>query len=147
MKNIYKLPAYIGIILKKENHFLLVQRCNTDWMSGFWNFPGGLLEENETLAAAAARETIEEIGVTVNPADFIFSHILHVRANNKNTQDIIGFYFIAEKWEGDPINKEPHRHSNVAWFDLDNLPEHITEHALLAIESIKTGKKHFEHGW
>src|SRR5436190_22635435 len=96
MKNIYKLPAYVGIILKKENQILLVQRHNTDWASGFWNFPGGLLEENETLTTAAARETAEEVGVSVNSTDFIFSHILHVRANNKNTQDIIGFYFIAK---------------------------------------------------
>lgn len=147
MKNIYKLPAYVGIILKKENQILLVQRHNTEWASGYWNFPGGLLEENETLATAAARETAEEVGVSVNPADFIFSHILHIRANNKNTQDIIGFYFIAEKWNGTIENKEPHRHSAVAWFDLNNLPTDITEHALLAIESIKTHKKYFEHGW
>lgn len=147
MKNIYKLPAYVGIILKKENHILLVQRCNTNWMSGFWNFPGGLLEENETLTAAAARETLEEMGVIVDTADFIFSHTLHVHANNQNTHDIMGFYFIAEKWNGTPINKEPHRYSDVAWFDLDKLPEHITEHALQAVESIKTGQKYFEHGW
>ena len=147
MKNIYKLPAYAGIILKKNTQILLVQRHNTDWMSGYWNFPGGLLEENETLTIAAARETKEEVGVIVNPSDFVFSHVLHVRANNKNTQDIIGFYFITEKWEGTPINKEPHRHSNVSWFDLNDLPEQITEHALLAIESIKTHKQYFEHGW
>ena len=147
MKNIYKLPAYVGIILKKENQILLVQRHNTDWASGYWNFPGGLLEENETLTAAATRETAEEVGVRVNPADFIFSHILHVRANNKNTQDIIGFYFIAKKWNGTIENKEPHRHSNVAWFDLNELPADITEHALLAIESIKTHKNYFENGW
>ena len=147
MKNIYKLPAYVGIILKKENHILLVQRHNTEWASGYWNFPGGLLEENETLTTAAARETLEEVGVTVDPSDFVFSHILHVRASNKNTQDIIGFYFIAEEWNGAIENKEPHRHSDVAWFDLNSLPADITEHALLAIESIKTQKKYFENGW
>lgn len=147
MKNIYKLPAYVGIILKKENHILLVQRHNTDWMSGYWNFPGGLLEENETLATAAARETAEEVGVIVNPSDFTLSHILHVRANNKNTQDIIGFYFITETWSGTPTNKEPDRHKDAAWFDLDKLPQEITEHALLAIESIRTGQRYFEHGW
>ena len=44
MKNIFKLPAYVGIILKNNNQILLVQRHNTDWASGYWNFPGGLLE-------------------------------------------------------------------------------------------------------
>jgi 8-oxo-dGTP diphosphatase len=147
MKNTYKLPAYVGIILKNDNQVLLVQRHNTTWMSEYWNFPGGLLEENETLTIAAARETNEEVGVIVNSSDFVLSHVLHVRANNKNTQDIIGFYFVAEKWNGTPINTEPDRHSDVAWFDLNQLPDNITEHALLAIESIKTGKRYFEHGW
>lgn len=147
MKNIYKLPAYVGIILKKENQVLLVQRHNSNWASDYWNFPGGLLEENETLTAAAAREIYEEVGVTVPISNFSFSHILHVQANNKNTQDIIGFYFITEKWNGTPINCEPDKHSNVTWFDLDNLPKHITEHALLAIENIKTKKLYYEDGW
>lgn len=147
MKNILKLPTYVGIILKDENDILLVQRHNTDWMSGHWNFPGGLLEENETLVAAAARETLEEVGVVVNPSDFTLAQVLHVRANEKNTQDILGIYFMAEVWQGTPTNKEPHRHNAVAWFAMDDLPAHITEHALLAIESIKTGKKYSEHGW
>ena len=71
MKNIFKLPVYVGIILKDHNDILLVQRHNTDWMSGHWNFPGGLLEENETLTTAAARETLEEVGVVVDPSDYI----------------------------------------------------------------------------
>jgi 8-oxo-dGTP diphosphatase len=147
MKNIFKLPAYVGIILKNNDQILLVQRHNTDWASGYWNFPGGLLEENETLTAAAARETHEEVGVTVEPFDFTLAQVLHVRANNKNTQDIIGFYFIAHSWQGTLSNKEPHRHSDVKWFDIDNLPEQITEHALLAIEATKTDKKYSENGW
>src|SRR5437660_248731 len=110
MKTILTLPAYVGIILKDNDKILLVQRHNTDWMSGYWNFPGGLLEENETLAAAAAREIYEEVDITVNPTDFTLTHVLHVRANAKNTKDILGFYFMTETWQGTPINKEPDKH-------------------------------------
>ena len=147
MKNIFTLPAYVGIILQENNNLLLVQRHNTDWMSGFWNFPGGLLEEDETLTTAAARETFEEVGVIVKPSDFALTHVLHVRKNDKNTKDIIGLYFVAHSWQGTPINKEPHRHSAIEWFDINELPANITEHALLAIESIKTGNKYSENGW
>lgn len=147
MKNILTLPAYVGIILKDKNKILLVQRCNSDWMSNYWNFPGGLLEENETLAAAAAREIYEEVNATVNQTDFTLQHVLHVHKNEKNTKDIIGFYFMAETWQGPIINKEPDKHSDVQWFDINNLPDNITEHALLAIESIKTNKIYSENGW
>lgn len=53
----FKLPAYVGIILKKDDQVLLVKRANTDWASGYWNFPGGLLEESETLINAAISES------------------------------------------------------------------------------------------
>jgi 8-oxo-dGTP diphosphatase len=147
MKIIFKLPTYVGIILKDNDKILLVQRHNTNWMSGYWNFPGGLLEENETLTTAAARETFEEVDVIVDPSDFVLAQVLHVRANDKNTQDILGLYFIAQSWKGMPINKEPHRHSDAQWFAINELPQHITEHALLAIDSIKTGRKYSENGW
>jgi 8-oxo-dGTP diphosphatase len=147
MKNIFILPVYVGIILQENNNILLVQRHNTDWMSGYWNFPGGLLEKDETLTTAAVRETFEEVGVIVMPSDFTLAHVLHVRANDKNTKDILGLYFMAYSWQGIPENKEPHRHSNIGWFDINKLPSNITEHALIAIDSIKTGKKYSENGW
>jgi hypothetical protein len=79
----YKTPAYVGIILKKDNQVLLIKRTNTDWASGYWNFFGGLLEENEILIAAAAR------------------------------------------------------HSEIEWFDTNNLPENITENALQALYGLQ----------
>lgn len=141
----YKIPAYVGIILKKDNHVLLVKRCNTDWASGQWNFPGGLLEEHETLLQGAIREAKEEIGVIIKPGACELIYVLHVRKNDKNAKDIFGFGFLAESWQEEPINNEPHRHSEIGWFALDNLPENITEHALLVIEGMKTGKHYSEN--
>lgn len=36
--------------------------------SGFWGFPKGHLERNESYVAAAIRETREEVGVKLEPA-------------------------------------------------------------------------------
>ncbi|CAN5177497.1 NUDIX domain-containing protein [soil metagenome] len=133
----YKTPAYVAIILKKDNQVLLVKRTNTDWASGQWNFPGGLFEENETLAAAAAREAQEEVGVAIATADLHLVHVMHSRKNEKHTKEIFGFYFLATQWNGEAINNEPHRHSEIGWFDLNNLPENITAHAMQAITSLQ----------
>lgn len=140
-----KLPAYVGIILKKNDQFLLVRRHDTDWMNGFWNFPGGLLEEGETLLQAAIRETREEVGVEIEPDNFKLVHVIQVQASAKNTKDIFGFYFMAHIWEKEAVNNEPHRHSEIGWFSLNKLPENITEHALQAIEGIKTGVAYSEN--
>jgi 8-oxo-dGTP diphosphatase len=36
-------------------------------LKGYWSLPGGLVETGETLAAATAREVIEETGLVVEP--------------------------------------------------------------------------------
>ena len=142
----YKLPAYVGIILKKDNQALMVKRHNTDWAQGFWNFPGGLVEKNETLLQAAIRETQEEVGVVVNPEDFKLVHVLYVIKNDTNTKDIIGFYFMAESWCGEAVNAEPHRHSEIGWFDINRLPSNSTKHALQAINGLLTNTFYSENG-
>lgn len=133
----YKIPAYVGIILKKDNQILLVKRTNTDWASGQWNFPGGLLEENETLIAAAAREAQEEVGVTIAQKDLHLVHVMQVRRTETHPKEILGFYFHSTKWQGTAVNNEPHRHSEIGWFEVDKLPEAITEHALQALHALQ----------
>lgn len=133
----YKTPAYVGIILKKDNQVLLVKRTNTDWASGYWNFPGGLLEENETLVAAAAREALEEVGVSIAQDDLRLVHVMQARKTATHNKEIIGFYFLASQWGGTALNNEPHRHSEIAWFAIDNLPEQITEHAKQALYGLQ----------
>lgn len=135
-RTMYTLPAYVGIILKQNNQVLLVKRANSDWASECWNFPGGLLEANETVLQAAVRETKEEIGVSIDPQDFSLVHVLHVHAGGTNTRTIIGFYFMAEKWQGTPINNEPEKHNDIGWFDLNNLPAHTTQHAGQALHGL-----------
>jgi mutator protein MutT len=144
VKNLFKLPAYVGIMLQKNNEVLLVKRCNSDWMNDYWSFPGGLLEENESLPEAATRETEEEIGVVVQPDDFELLHVLQVHKHPKNNKDILGFYFKAELWQGDLVNKEPHKHSAFGWFAINDLPSMVTEHVLLVLDGIKTGKRFSE---
>jgi A/G-specific adenine glycosylase len=42
---------------------LLAQREAGDMLGGLWEFPGGTVEEGETLEAALARELREELGI------------------------------------------------------------------------------------
>ena len=141
----YTLPAYVGIILKHNNQVLLVKRHNTDWAAECWNFPGGLLEANETLLQAAVRETREETGVTVDPTDFRLVHVLHVQVGGTNTRTIIGFYFMAETWQGTATNNEPDKHREIGWFDVNNLPATTTEHARQALHGLRNNSTYSEN--
>ena len=145
MDSIFKLPAYVGIIIEQDNKVLLVQRNHTNWMSGHWNFPGGLVEKDETLPEAAVREAQEETNIVIKSENCKLVHVLQVFKNEQNTQDIIGFYFKAEKWSGTPRNNEPDKSSHLEWFDIENLPDLITSHALLAIKGIKNKLSYSYH--
>jgi len=147
MLSTYSLPAYVGIILQKDESTFLIQRANTNWMSGYWNFPGGLVEKNESLVSAMIRETQEEIGTVVKPYDLTLVHVLHVHKSEENTQDIIGFYFVAHYWKDSPVNNEPNKIIDAQWFQLNHLPLKLTEHAKSALCGIKNGILYSENGW
>jgi 8-oxo-dGTP diphosphatase len=50
-----------AIIIK--NHKILIARRNAGSLAGFWEFPGGKLEEGETVQECLARELFEEFAV------------------------------------------------------------------------------------
>lgn len=147
MADLYRQPTYVGIILEKENRIFLIQRKNTNWAEGYWNFPGGLVEKDESPRAAATREIFEEAGIKVDPENLTFVQLLSVHKNSSNTQDIIGIYFKVNSWIGTPCNNEQDKISAAQWFDLKSLPENITEHALSAINGIKHGVCYAQNGW
>ena len=55
----------IGIVINARNEVLIDKRPNHLEMGGWWEFPGGKVEENESVEVALKRELKEEIGITV----------------------------------------------------------------------------------
>jgi 8-oxo-dGTP diphosphatase len=55
-----------AVLQRDDGHVLLARRANESYASGLWGLPGGHVEDGETLAAAAARELCEEVGVRVD---------------------------------------------------------------------------------
>ena len=58
-----KTKIVVTGILKDKDSFLVVRRSGNDELfPGAWEFPGGHVEENETLKEGLKRELKEEIG-------------------------------------------------------------------------------------
>ena len=80
----YQNPkVVVGCIPEWEDKILLCRRA-IEPRSGWWTLPAGFMENNETLAEAAARETLEEANARVEICDLyaIYSlpHISQVYA-------------------------------------------------------------------
>lgn len=69
--SIKRIHAVVGI-LKREGRYLIAERPQDKTYAGFWEFPGGKVEPNETGFIALQRELAEELGITVVAASFLF---------------------------------------------------------------------------
>ena len=57
-----------AVILRPDGQFLLARRPGGKIYSGYWEFPGGKVESNESLLHALERELWEELGIQVRNA-------------------------------------------------------------------------------
>lgn len=54
-----------GIIRNKDNKILIAQRNMKKSQGGLWEFPGGKIENNETMEEAIVREIKEELDMNI----------------------------------------------------------------------------------
>ena len=59
----------------RDGKLLVAERPEGKPYSGYWEFPGGKVEDNETADAAIRRELHEELGIEVVDAEPWFEHL------------------------------------------------------------------------
>jgi len=59
----------VGILVRPDGALLLSTRPPGKPYAGYWEFPGGKLEVGETVEQALRRELVEELGVSIGPAE------------------------------------------------------------------------------
>jgi 8-oxo-dGTP diphosphatase len=61
----------VGVLINAEGHYLMTTRPEGKVYAGYWEFPGGKLEAEETVVQALRRELIEEIGLAIDTANTV----------------------------------------------------------------------------
>ncbi|MDZ7937666.1 MAG: NUDIX domain-containing protein [Rhodoferax sp.] len=59
----------VGVLVRADGAFLLTSRPTGKAYAGYWEFPGGKLEAEESVEQALRRELQEEIGITIAAAE------------------------------------------------------------------------------
>ncbi|ALE52375.1 hypothetical protein SP60_03560 [Candidatus Thioglobus autotrophicus] len=59
------IKAVVGVLQNSANEILIAKRQAHQFMSGFWELPGGKIEPNESEQQAIIRELKEELGIIV----------------------------------------------------------------------------------
>lgn len=74
------LKIVTAAIIRRGDTVLLARRQPGQKLAGYWEFPGGKVEEGESLAACLQREIAEELGVqvavgaVVATSDYVYAH-------------------------------------------------------------------------
>lgn len=102
----------VGVaIVIRENKVLLGKRSNNVPFTGFWEFPGGKLEKNETPQEAIVRELKEELNVESNVNHLLFEY--KIKINEK-------FYKLHCYYTDIDDNKlELRVHDEIEWVSLE----------------------------
>ncbi|WP_373974820.1 Nudix family hydrolase [Chitinibacter sp. SCUT-21] len=102
-----------GILIKRDGQFLLASRPQGKPYAGYWEFPGGKLEEGESALEALSRELKEELGIELAQATpwlcqrFEYPHAL-VELN----------FFRVTSWQGE---LHSHEGQQFAWQKTNQL--------------------------
>ena len=136
----------VHVILRRRGQILLLRRAGDTWASGQLCLPSGHLEEGESILGAAVRETREETGIALDPA--ILRHSLSIHQRHPGTGHArIGFAFEPPIWSGDPVNAEPHKHSELVWASPRALPADTVDYTTAVITAVENGTKFALNGW
>lgn len=91
----------VGILLRPDGCFLMAQRPVGKTYAGYWEFPGGKLEADESVSQALVRELDEELGIHVE--DCTLWHVLEYDYPHAYVQ--LHFCKVSQ-WHGEPRGRE-----------------------------------------
>ncbi|HEX4612607.1 MAG TPA: NUDIX hydrolase [Urbifossiella sp.] len=106
---------------------LLIRRAK-DPFAGTWALPGGFVEENEPLVAAARRETLEETGVNVEELEQLYTAGDPGR-DPRGWTVTVAYLVRVKPDELKPVAADDA--AEVGWFPFDELPPLAFDHAMI----------------
>lgn len=104
----------VGVIYQNEG-FFLTKRHEAAHQGGKWEFPGGKVESEETVAQALARELNEEVGIDILACQPLIT-IEHDYGDKKVCLEV----FLVDNFQGEPTAQEGQVEG---WFSLSELSE------------------------
>lgn len=110
----------VAVIRRPDGQVLFAQRPPGTLCAGYWEFPGGKIEADESARAGLVREIDEELGLhirTARPWITLHHDYPHARVRLH--------FFIVTGWSGEP---HPHEGQKLAWQD----PAHLAITPMLA---------------
>jgi len=115
----------VGIIKNTHDQILIAKRAENAHQGGLWEFPGGKVEEAESVFDALKREFEEEVSLEINSAE-PFMEIHHDYGDKKVFLDI----WLCNDFSGTACGAEGQL---IEWVELDRIDRYAFPEANKAI--------------
>ncbi|MEV8547730.1 NUDIX domain-containing protein [Streptomyces sp. NPDC051572] len=134
------LVAAVIVHDKAAGRVLLLQRGEyAKFGRGMWDLPVGKNEPGEPVTETAVRELYEETGIIVEAESLKVVHVIHAALGVEAPSGFLTVVFAADKWTGEAENREPLKHAQVGWAQVDSLPEEFVRGNGLALRQYLDG--------
>jgi len=127
-KKVSHMPLVIAfsvmLLQGKDGRFLLEERSD----DGYWDFPGGSIEFNESAEDAAQRELYEETHLRAKSCTLfgVYSGPLtYYRYANGDVVSGVDVVYLCQEYEGE-ISPQEEEVKRLAWFDLSSFPDKMS---------------------
>lgn len=97
-------PVTLCLLVKNDKVLLAMKKRG--FGMGKWNGVGGKVQEGETIETAAVRETGEEVGVVIEPANMKNSGNIEFYFKDKPEWNQHMHIFLVKDWKGEPQESE-----------------------------------------
>ena len=139
----FSLPVAAHLFLIWDGKILLLRRQNTGYEDGNYSVVAGHLDGGEEVASAMICEAREEAGIQISPRAIEVVGVMH----RLDPEERVDFFLTATSWSGEIRNMEPRKCSELAWFDLDDLPTNVIPYVRKAIHNYRCGISFDSFGW
>ena len=110
------IEVVVGVIHNDSKEIFISRRKKNQFMSGYWELPGGKVENNEDLSSALKRELFEEIGIKIEKYNLIQT------IQQEYPKRIINLsVYVIEKYSGTPAGKEG---QDFSWSSIEKIEEY-----------------------
>lgn len=127
------MKTVTAAIIRKDNQVFIARRAPGEKLAGLWEFPGGKVENDETLQECLERELEEEFGLTTKSGNELTSSIYEYEHGS--------FKIVALESTILSGELELRVHDEVEWAQIDKLLEIELLPADIAIANFLMDKK------
>ena len=104
----------VAAILQNDDKILIAKKKEGKPLAGFYEFPGGMVEEGENPEDSLVRELMEEMSIKVTVKDYVGKSIYDY--GNGKVSELLGY--TAEIIEGDIVLTD---HDEYRWVTLEEV--------------------------